>query len=70
LQVLSILFNFQGPVRRSLAADDLIILPQKRFFVKHFFEKLLNFSELGALQVSRYQPELFSVYWFFSRASC
>ena len=29
-----------------LAADDLIILPQKRFFVKHFFEKLLNFSEL------------------------
>jgi hypothetical protein len=48
----------------------LIILPQKRFFVKHFFEKLLNFSELGALQVSRYQPELFSVYWFFSKASC
>jgi len=64
------LFNFQGPVRRSLAADDLIILPQKRFFVKHFFEKLLNFSELGALWFSRYQPELFSVYWFFSRASC
>jgi len=64
------LFNFQGPVRRSLVADDLIILPQKWFFVKHFFEKLLNFSELGVLQVSRYQPELFSVYWFFSRASC
>jgi len=64
------LFNFQGPVRRSLSAGDLIILPQKWFFVKHFFEKLLNFSELGALQVSRYQPELFSVYWFFSRASC
>ena len=42
----SILFNFQGPVRLSLAADDLIILPQKRFFVKHFFEKLLKFSEL------------------------
>ena len=42
----SILFNFQGPVRLSLSADDLIILPQKRFFVKHFFEKLLNFSEL------------------------
>jgi len=54
----------------ALSADDLIILPQKWFFVKHFFEKLLNFSELGALQVSRYQPELFSVYWFFSRASC
>uniref|UniRef100_UPI0040277FE2 hypothetical protein n=1 Tax=Faecalibacterium prausnitzii TaxID=853 RepID=UPI0040277FE2 len=51
-------------------ADDLIILPQKRFFVKHFFEKLLKFCELGALQVSWYQPELFSVYWFFSRASC
>ena len=33
----SILFNFQGPVRLSLAADDLIILPQKRFFVKLFF---------------------------------
>jgi len=30
----------------------------------------LNFSELGALQVSRYQPELFSVYWFFLKASC
>ena len=30
----------------ALSADDLIILPQKRFFVKHFFEKLLNFSEL------------------------
>ena len=42
----SILFNFQGPVRLSLAADDLIILPQKRFFVKHFFEKLLKFCEL------------------------
>jgi len=33
----SILFNFQGPVRLSLAADDLIILPQKRFFVKLYF---------------------------------
>ena len=42
----SILFNFQGPVRLSLAAGDLIILPQKRFFVKHFFEKLLKFCEL------------------------
>jgi len=31
------LFNFQGPVRLSLAADDLIILPQKWFFVKLFF---------------------------------
>jgi hypothetical protein len=35
-------------VRLSLAADDLVILPQKRFFVKHFFEKLLNFSELAS----------------------
>ena len=42
----SILFNFQGPARLSLAADDLIILPQKRFFVKHFFQKLLNFLNL------------------------
>ena len=42
----SILFNFQGPVHLSLAADDLIILPQKRFFVKHFFERLLNVLNL------------------------
>ena len=42
-------------MRLSLAADDLIILPQKRFFVKHFFEKLLNFSELGALRTSQCQ---------------
>ena len=27
----------------ALAADDLIILPQKRFFVKHFFEDFLKF---------------------------
>ena len=39
----------------ALAADDLIILPQKRFFVKHFFEKLLKFCELGALQASQCQ---------------
>jgi hypothetical protein len=49
------LFNFQGPVRRSLSAGDLIILPQKRFFVKHFFEKLLKFCELGALRTSQCQ---------------
>ena len=42
----SILFNFQGPVRLSLAADDLIILPQKRFFVKLFFSRLLNVLNL------------------------
>ena len=40
----------------ALAADDLIILPQKRFFVKHFFfEKLLKFFELGALRTSQCQ---------------
>jgi len=33
----------------ALTADDLIILPQKRFFVKHFFEKLLKFFELKSL---------------------
>ena len=42
-------------MRRSLSADDLIILPQKRFFVKHFFEKLLKFCELGALRTSQCQ---------------
>ena len=30
----------------ALVADDLTILPQKWFFVKHFFEKLLKFYEL------------------------
>ena len=30
----------------SRPADDLIILPQKRFFVKLFFQKLLNFPNL------------------------
>ena len=39
----------------ALAADDLIILPQKRFFVKHFFEKLLKFCELGVLRTSQCQ---------------
>ena len=42
----SILFNFQGPVRLILAADDLIILPQKRSFVKLFFSRLLNILNL------------------------
>ena len=46
----SILFNFQGPVRLSLAADDLIILPQKRFFVKLFFSRLLNVLNLDHSQ--------------------
>ena len=46
----SILFNFQGPVRLSLAADDLIILPQKRFFVKLYFFEAFEHSELESLQ--------------------
>jgi hypothetical protein len=47
------LFNFQGPVRLSLAADDLIILPQKRFFVKLYFFEAFERSELGCFKVSR-----------------
>jgi len=43
----SILFNFQGPVRLSLSADDLFILPPKWFFVKSFFEAF-ELSELGS----------------------
>ena len=39
----SILFNFQGPVRLSQAADSLIILPPKHQIVKHFFEDFLKF---------------------------
>ena len=54
----------------ALTADSLFILPQKWFFVKHFFEKLLKFCELGALRTSQCQLVFFSVYWFFSRASC
>ena len=33
-------------MRLSLAADDLIILPQKWFFVKLFFSRLLNVLNL------------------------
>ena len=43
----SILFNFQGPVRPSLAADDLFILPPKWFFVKPYFLEAFELSELG-----------------------
>ena len=39
----SILFNFQGPVRLSLAAESLFILPPKHQIVKHFFEDFLKF---------------------------
>ena len=42
----SILFNFQGPVRLSQAADDLIILSQKWFFVKLFFRSFSWFRSL------------------------
>ena len=51
----SILFNFQGPVRLSLAADDLFILPLKWFFVKPYFLEAFELSELGPLQTSQYQ---------------
>jgi len=66
----SILFNFQGPVRLSLAADDLFILPPKWFFVKPYFLEAFELSELGCLEVSRNKPVLLDVYWFFSKASC
>ena len=46
----SILFNFQGPVRLSLAADDLFIVPPKWFFVKPYFLEAFELSELGALK--------------------
>ena len=55
----SILFNFQGPVRRSLAADDLIILPQKRFFVKLYFFEAFERSELGVFSTSQCQLVFF-----------
>ena len=51
----SILFNFQGPVRLSLAADDLFILPPKWFFVKPYFLEAFELSELGVLQTSQCQ---------------
>ena len=44
----SILFNFQGPVRLSLAADDLFSVPPKWFFVKPYFLEAFELSELGA----------------------
>ena len=48
----SILFNFQGPVRLSLAADSLFILPQKRFFVKLFFRCFWTFWTWIILNIS------------------
>ena len=41
------MFNFQGPVRLSLAADDLFIVPPKWFFVKPYFLEAFELSELG-----------------------
>jgi len=65
------LFNFQGPVRLSLAADDLFILPPKWFFVKPYFLEAFELSELGhSRSFSEQTGTFFSVYWFFSRASC
>jgi len=64
------LFNFQGPVRLSLSADDLIILPQKRFFVKLYFFEAFEHSELGSFSTSQCQLVFLNVYWFFSKASC
>ena len=49
----SILFNFQGPVRLSLSADDLTILSQKRFFVKHFFSEAFRFLRTCDLTFQR-----------------
>jgi len=43
----SILFNFQGPARLSLAADDLFIVPPKWLFVKPYFLEAFELSELG-----------------------
>ena len=43
------------PVRLSLAADDLFIVPPKWFFVKPYFLEAFELSELGALQTSQCQ---------------
>ena len=51
----SILFNFQGPVRLSLAADDPFILPPKWSSVKPYFLEAFELSELGTLQTSQCQ---------------
>ena len=56
----SILFNFQGPVRLSLAADDLFILPPKWFFVKPYFLEAFELSELGPLRSFSEQTGTFS----------
>ena len=42
-------------MRLSLAADDLFIIPPKRFFVKPYFLEAVELSELGSLQTSQYQ---------------
>ena len=49
------MFNLQGPVRLSLAADDPAIVPPKWFFVKPYFLEAFELSELGSLQTSQCQ---------------
>ena len=48
LQVFRYCSIFKVLCASALAADDLIILPQKRFFVKLFFSRLLNVLNLDA----------------------
>ena len=66
----SILFNFQGPVRRSLSGWRLDYFTTEAVFCQALFFEAFERSELGCFKVSRCWPELFSVYWFFSKASC
>jgi len=47
----------------------LIILPQKRFFVKLYFFEAFERSELGSFSTSQCQLVFLNVYWFFSKAS-
>ena len=42
-------------MRLSLAADDLLIVPPKWFFVKPYFLEAFELSELGPLQTSQCQ---------------
>ena len=62
----SILFNFQGPVRLSLAADDLFILPPKWFFVKPYFLEAFELSELSELSELGHSRSFSEQNWNFS----
>ena len=66
----SILFNFQGPVRLSLAADDLFILPPKWFFVKPYFLEAFELSELGHPRSFSEQTGTFQRLLVLFKASC